>query len=86
MTPAQAAAAIGVQPNTLRKWTLTGLRLKSGERLILHCRKIGGRLDVSQDDIDRFNEALTADRSAPAPRPVSERDKRVMASLEARGW
>lgn len=86
MTPAQAAAALNVKPNTLRKWTNVGIKLKSGKRLVLPCRKIGGRLDVSQEDIDRFCEALTADRCAPAPRPVSERDKRVMASLEARGW
>lgn len=86
MTPNEAAEKLGVQPNTLRKWTLQGLRLKDGSRLVLNSRKIGGRLSVEQDDIDAFNHAMTADRRKPAPRPISDRDKRAMEACEAMGW
>lgn len=86
MTPTEAAEKLGVSPNTLRKWTLAGLRLKNGSRLRLSCRKIGGRLDVTQEDIDAFNDSLTRDRCATAPLPASESAKRAMARLEAMGW
>jgi hypothetical protein len=77
---------------TATRWATEGVRLADGSRLRLKALRLPGRWVTTDEWVDEFTEALTADRigqSAPAPpRPSAEwqrRQDRTEAELVAKG-
>jgi hypothetical protein len=99
-TPAAIAKAIPscridgpTHPATITRWIMRGVRLRDGSRLRLAATRSPGGWLVTDDAIEHFLAALTADRlGEPAPAPPSataarQRElARVHAELNAAGF
>jgi hypothetical protein len=59
-----------IHPSTVTRWIVRGVRLRDGRVLKLEARRFPGGWGVTDEAIERFLEALTADRSG-GPVPVS---------------
>ncbi|MBX7133783.1 MAG: DUF1580 domain-containing protein [Fimbriimonadaceae bacterium] len=70
----------GLDPSTCFRWTQTGARSATGERVKLEFLRVGGRIVTSQAAVRRFLLALTKGTKndpAPAPRTPAQRRKAV---------
>lgn len=81
----------GLDPSTCFRWTTTGARSASGERVKLECLRVGGRIVTTQAAVRRFLTRLTNGTTAPASSvrtPAQRRrdHERAEKELQAAGW
>jgi hypothetical protein len=65
-----------VNPSTILRWIVRGIRLSGGGRVRLEAIRAGGAWVTSQQAIDRFVESQTQDRLGhcePTPRTTRQR-------------
>ena len=56
-------------PNTLNRWTTTGIQTPGGGRVVLETVRIGGRLATSVDAVGRF---IAAQQKPATEEPVAD--------------
>lgn len=73
-----------VSPSTVTRWILKGCPSRSGVRVKLHAKRVGGRwLIAAPDDLDAFFEALAAtDVAAQTTTPQSRTETQRRAASE----
>jgi hypothetical protein len=79
-----------VNPSTIWRWVVDGVRLPGGGKLRLEAARVGGRWLTSEQALARFIDAQTVVQFAPAERPATPRQRQHAAerageTLEALG-
>jgi len=74
----QAARRLGVNPSTVWRWTLRGVR-----GVMLETISIGAKRFTSAEALERFVEATTAAARGPARPTVSRTSKQRQRAIEA---
>lgn len=71
------SAGKGLDPSTCFRWTQTGARSATGERVKLEFLRVGGRIVTTQAAVRRFMLALTNGTTAnPTPTPRTQAQRR----------
>jgi hypothetical protein len=72
-----------IHTSTIWRWCRDGIMLRSGERVRLEYRRLGGRMVTSRQALERFGHALAeADCDLPKNRPKRSSRKRNSTSRE----
>lgn len=74
----------GLDPSTCFRWTTTGARSATGERVKLEALRVGGRILTTQAAVRRFLLALTHGTTAPTPAPRSPATRQRAAERAGR--
>jgi hypothetical protein len=78
--------AESVHPATVTRWIMRGVALRNGGRLRLAATRTPGAWLVSDEALEHFLAALTADRTGepvPAPPSATAARRRELARVEA---
>jgi hypothetical protein len=75
-----------VNRSTVYRWATVGLKSKSGVRVRLEARPMGGTLVASLADVRRFNEALDEVEWMPPASPMSAREEAAMKARGEAAW
>lgn len=73
-----------VNPATVFRWCVSGVRVPTGERVRLEHARIGSRLFTSEMAVERFVMRLTNGTTAPTPAPRSPAERRRAAERAGR--
>jgi hypothetical protein len=75
-----------VNRSTVYRWATVGLKSKSGARVRLEARPMGGTLVASLADVRRFNEALDDLEWIAPESPMSAREEAAMRKRGDDAW
>lgn len=85
LTLREVAAETRHSVPSVRRWIADGIQGPDGRRVRLAATREGGRVFVARLDLDRFREALNADRAANPP-PTAADHRRAAAAASADFW
>jgi hypothetical protein len=83
-----AATLSGVSTAAVTRWIVDGAKLRGGGRLKLRSIRLPGGFRTTEQWLNEFVAALTADRTNPMPATPAEEmgARRAGALLAASGW